>query len=180
MTARATMSGLVTQRERKASAFERESRSSGEKVASSQLKAIRVSRVAAGQDKAPGPATFELGAEIRERRVTTVRAGDGSDQRAVEVDYKLSLGTTPSGEISVEMSGSAVLLPVAFAKLPTGRNQRVGRLQDVLEEWQISKLALELYARNYEVLYLLLMDSFGGSVPPPSLIEDVHLVSQSA
>jgi len=121
----------------------------------STLGRVRLARLALGTKSVPKP-TFDLAADMQELEV-----GGGR----LRVRYVISLETYPSVE-RAEMEGVATV---------SGR--RFGNLKDLkgLGESRLAEMAIEIYRKNYESLYLLL-NSMGLEVPSPWLVRDVHLV----
>jgi hypothetical protein len=117
---------------------------------------IKVSRLTVGHSTAMPKVSFDLGADIKE--VETVKG-------RLRLKYTLYLDANPAVE-RAEFSGEVTITSPAISA--------VTDLQ-ALGEDKISEIAMGIYAKNYEILYLT-FQSAGLVAPSPFLIQDVHLV----
>jgi hypothetical protein len=120
------------------------------------LSKIKVSKLTLGHSTAVPPVSFDLGADIKE--VETVKG-------RLRLKYTLYLDANPAVE-RAELSGEVTITSPAISA--------VTDLQ-ALGEDKISEIAMGIYAKNYETLYLT-FQSAGLVAPSPFLIQDVHLV----
>jgi len=124
------------------------------------LSSIKVSRMSLGHEKGAPKVAFDLGADIKELETTKGR---------LRLKYTLYVDANPAVE-RAELRGEVTITsPVISA---------VTDLQ-ALGEDKISEIALQIYRRNFEMLYLLL-ESAGLAAPSPWLIQDVRLVPGEA
>ena len=117
---------------------------------------IKVSRLTFGHAAKMPKVSFDLGADIKEAETSKGR---------LRLSYTLYLDANPAVE-RAEISGEATITSPAITA--------VTDLQAVGEE-KISEIAMAIYSRNYELLYLT-FQSAGLVAPSPLLIEDVHIV----
>jgi hypothetical protein len=120
------------------------------------LSKIKVARLTLGHSNAMPNVSFDLGADIKE--VETVKG-------RLRLKYTLYLDANPAVE-RAELSGEVTITSPAISA--------VTDLQ-ALGEDKISEIAMQIYAKNYETLYLTFQTA-GLAAPSPLLIEDVHLV----
>jgi hypothetical protein len=120
------------------------------------LSKIKVSKLTLGHSTAMPKVSFDLGADIKE--VETVKG-------RLRLKYTLYLDANPAVE-RAELSGEVTITSPAISA--------VTDLQ-ALGEDKISDIAMGIYAKNYEILYLT-FQSAGLIAPSPFLIQDVHLV----
>jgi hypothetical protein len=121
------------------------------------LSKIKVSRLTLGHSTAMPKVSFDLGADIKE--VETVKG-------RLRLKYTLYLDANPAVE-RAEFSGEVTITSPAISA--------VTDLQ-ALGDDKISDIAMGIYAKNYEILYLT-FQSAGLVAPSPFLIQDVHLVA---
>lgn len=124
------------------------------------LSSIKVSRMTLGYDKILSKVAFDLGADIKEIETTKGR---------LRLKYTLYIDASPAVE-RAELRGDVTITSPAISS--------VTDLQ-ALGEDKISEIALQIYRRNFEVLYLAL-ESAGLVAPSPWLIQDVRLVPGEA
>jgi hypothetical protein len=124
------------------------------------LSSIKVSRMSLGYGKVLPKVAFDLGADIKEVETTKGR---------LRLKYTLYIDASPAIE-RAELRGEVTITSPAISS--------VTDLQ-ALGEDKISEIALQIYRRNYEVLYLTL-ETAGLVAPSPWLIEDVRLVPGEA
>ncbi len=121
------------------------------------LSKIKVSKLTLGHSTAMPKVSFDLGADIKEVDTTKGR---------LRLKYTLYLDANPAVE-RAELSGEVTITSPAISA--------VTDLQALGEE-KISEIAMAIYAKNYEILYLT-VQSAGLVAPSPLLIQDVHLVA---
>lgn len=120
------------------------------------LSKIKVSRLTFGHGKSLPKVSFDLGADIKEVETTKGR---------LRLRYTLYLDANPAVE-RAELSGEVTIT--------SPRITAVTDLQALGEE-RISDIAMQIYSKNYETLYLT-FETAGLVAPSPLLIQDVHLV----
>ena len=120
------------------------------------LSRIKVSRLTFGHSSAVPKVSFDLGADMKEVETSKGR---------LRLKYKLYLDANPAVE-RAELEGEVI---ITSAKISA-----VTDLQALGEE-KISAIAMQIYAKNYELLYLTFQTA-GLTAPPPFLIQDVHVV----
>lgn len=120
------------------------------------LSKIKVTKLTLGHTSALPKVSFDLGAEIKEIETAKGR---------LRLKYTLYLDANPAVE-RAELSGEVTITSPAISA--------VTDLQ-ALGEDKISDIAMGIYAKNYEILYLT-FQSAGLVAPSPFLIQDVHLV----
>jgi hypothetical protein len=120
------------------------------------LSRIKVAKLILGHTTAMPKVSFDLGADIKETETAKGR---------LRLKYTLYLDANPAVE-RAELSGDVTITSPAITA--------VTDLQALGDE-KISDLAMQIYAKNYETLYLTLQSS-GLVAPSPYLIQDVHLV----
>jgi len=121
------------------------------------LSKIKVAKLTLGHSTAMPKVSFDLGADIKEVETAKGR---------LRLKYTLYLDANPAVE-RAELSGDVTITSPAITA--------VTDLQALGDE-KISDIAMRIYAKNYETLYLTLQSS-GLVAPPPHLIQDVHFVS---
>ena len=121
------------------------------------LTRIKVSRLTFGHSSKIPKVSFDLGADMKEVETAKGR---------LRLRYTLYIDAYPAVE-RAELEGEILIT--------SPRISAVTDLQALGEE-KISELAMQIYAKNYEVLYLTL-ESAGLAAPSPLLIQDVHIVS---
>jgi hypothetical protein len=119
------------------------------------LSKIKVSRLTLGHGTALPKVSFDLGADIKEVETAKGR---------LRLRYTLYLDANPAVE-RAELSGEVTITSPAISA--------VTDLQALGDE-KISDIAMQIYAKNYEILYLLFQTA-GLISPSPHLIRDVHL-----
>jgi hypothetical protein len=124
------------------------------------LSSIKVSRMSLGFGRVLSKVAFDLGADIKEIETTKGR---------LRLRYTLYIDASPAVE-RAELRGDVTITSPAISA--------VTDLQ-ALGEDKISDIALQIYRRNFEVLYLTL-ESAGLVAPSPWLIKDVRLVPGEA
>jgi hypothetical protein len=122
----------------------------------STLTKIKVSRLTFGHSTKVPKVTFDLGADIKE-----VETAKGH----LRLKYTLYIDANPVVE-RAELEGEVVISSPAITASTD--------LQ-MLGEDKISEIAMQIYAKNYETIYLT-FSSVGLTAPPPLLIQDVHMV----
>ena|SRR6266550_553225 len=120
------------------------------------LTSIKVSRMTLGHGRILQKVLFDLGADIKEIETTKGR---------LRLKYTLYIDASPAVE-RAELRGEVTITSPAITS--------VTDLQ-ALGEDKISDIALQIYRRNFELLYLTL-ESAGLAAPSPWLIQDVRLV----
>jgi hypothetical protein len=120
------------------------------------LSKIKVSKLTFGHSTSIPKVSFDLGADIKEIETAKGR---------LRLKYTLYLDSNPAVE-RAELSGEVTITSPAISA--------VTDLQ-ALGEDKISEIAMGIYAKNYEILYLT-FQSAGLVAPSPFLIQDVHLV----
>ncbi len=124
------------------------------------LSRIKVSKLTLGHGGKVPTVSFDLGADIKEVETLEGR---------IRLKYTLYIDANPAVE-RAELQGEVTITSPAI--------NRVTNLQALGEE-KISKIAMQIYGKNYEVLYLT-FESAGLTAPPPWLIQDVHFVPGEA
>src|SRR5271154_506868 len=124
------------------------------------LTKIKVSKLTLGHSTAMPKVSFDLGADIKEVETAKGR---------LRLKYTLYLDANPAVE-RAELAGDVTITSPGISA--------VTDLQ-ALGEDKISDIAMMIYAKNYETLYLT-FQSAGLVAPSPLLIEDVHLVPGEA
>lgn len=119
------------------------------------LSKIKVSRLTFGHSTKMPKVAFDLGADIKEVETAKGR---------LRLKYTLYLDANPAVQ-RAELSGVVTITSPAISA--------VTDLQ-ALGEDKVSEIAMQIYAKNYETLYLT-FESAGLVVPSPLLIKDVHL-----
>jgi hypothetical protein len=120
------------------------------------LRRIKASRLTLGHGAALPKVDFDLGADIKETETAKGR---------LRLKYTLFIDTNPAVE-RAELQGEVTITSAAISA--------VTDLQ-VLGEEKISEIAMLIYKRNYEIIYLT-FESAGLVAPTPWLIQDAHLV----
>ncbi len=120
------------------------------------LSKIKVSRMTLGHVKKVPKIVFDLGADIKEIETTKGR---------LRLRYTLFIDANPAVE-RAELHGEVTITSPAISP--------VTDLQALGEE-KVSEIAMQIYRRNFEILYLTL-ESAGLTAPSPWLIQDVHVV----
>jgi hypothetical protein len=120
------------------------------------LTRIKVARLTLGHSTRMPKVTFDLGADMKELEKSSGR---------LRLRYTLHVDANPAVE-RAELEGELTI-----------RNPRIGPKTDLqaLGEQKISDIAMQIYAKNYEMLYLT-FQSLGLVAPSPLLIQDVHMV----
>jgi hypothetical protein len=120
------------------------------------LSKIKVSKLTPGHSTAMPKVSFDLGADIKE-----IETAKGK----LRLRYTLYLDSNPAVG-RAELSGEVTITSPAISSVT-----------DLLAlgEDKISEIAMGIYAKNYEILYLT-FQSAGLVAPSPFLIQDVHLV----
>jgi hypothetical protein len=121
------------------------------------LTKVKVAKLILGHTTAMPKVTFDLGAEIKE--IETVKG-------RLRLKYTLYLDANPAVE-RAELSGEVTITSPAISA--------VTDLQ-ALGEGKISEIAMQIYAKNYETLYLTFQTA-DLIAPSPLLIQDVHMVA---
>ena len=121
------------------------------------LSRIKIAKLTLGHSTAMPKVSFDLGADIKEIETAKGR---------LRLKYTLYLDANPAVE-RAELSGDVTITSPGITA--------VTDLQALGEE-KISDIAMQIYKKNYETLYLTFQSS-GLVAPSPHLIEDVHLVS---
>lgn len=124
------------------------------------LTRIKVSRLTFGHGGKIPKVSFDLGADIKEMETA---------QGRLRLRYTLFIDANPAVE-RAELQGEVTIT--------SPRISAVTDLQALGEE-KISEIAMQIYYRNYETLYLV-FDSAGLTAPAPLLIQDVHFVEGEA
>jgi len=125
------------------------------------LSKIKVSRLTLGHSRTlPPKVSFDLGADIKEVETAKGR---------LRLRYTLYVDANPAVE-RAELQGEVIITSPSITA--------VTDLQS-LEEEKISEIAMLIYRRNFETLYLA-FQSAALMAPSPWLIEDVHLVAGEA
>jgi hypothetical protein len=117
---------------------------------------VKVSRLTFGHSTKIPKVSFDLGADIKEVETTKGR---------LRLRYTLYLDANPAVE-RAEISGEVTITSPTITA--------VTDLQ-ALGEDKVSEVAMQIYAKNYELLYLT-FQSAGLVAPSPLLIQDVHFV----
>lgn len=121
------------------------------------LKRIKISKLTFGHSSKMPKVSFDLGADMKEVETAKGR---------LRLKYTLYIDANPAVQ-RAELEGEVLITSPAITA--------VTDLQ-ALGEDKISDIAMQVYARNYEILYLTL-ESAGLAAPSPLLIQDVHLVA---
>ena len=119
------------------------------------LSKIKVSKLTLGHGTTLPKVSFDLGADIKEVETAKGR---------LRLKYTLYLDANPAVQ-RAELSGEVTITSAAISA--------VTDLQALGEE-KISEVAMQIYAKNYETLYLVFQTA-GLVAPSPHLIQDVHL-----
>jgi hypothetical protein len=119
------------------------------------LSKIKVSKLTLGHGTALPKVSFDLGADIKEVETAKGR---------LRLKYTLYLDANPAVE-RAELSGEVTITSPTITS--------VTDLQALGEE-KISDIAMQVYSKNYETLYLVFQTA-GLVAPSPYLIQDVHL-----
>ena len=119
------------------------------------LTRIKVAKLTFGHNKAMPKVAFDLGADIKEMETTKGR---------LRLKYTLYLDANPAVE-RAELAGEVTITSPTISA--------VTDLQALGEE-KVSEIAMLIYAKNYETLYLT-FESAGLIAPSPLLIQDVHI-----
>jgi hypothetical protein len=119
------------------------------------LSKIKVSKLTFGHAAKIPKVSFDLSADIKEVETTKGR---------LRLKYTLYLDANPAVE-RAELQGEVIIT-----------SQKITSVTDLqaLGEEKISDIAMQIYAKNYETLYLI-FESAGLAAPPPGLIQDVYL-----
>jgi hypothetical protein len=120
------------------------------------LRRIKVSKLALGHSTKLPKVSFDLGADIKEIETAKGR---------LRLKYTLYVDANPAVE-RAELEGEVIVTSPAISP--------VTDLQSLGED-KVSEIAMQIYRRNFETLYLTLA-SAGLVAPSPWLIEDVHMV----
>lgn len=120
------------------------------------LSRIKVSRLTLGHTTIMPKVSFDLGADMKEIETAKGR---------LRLKYTLYIDANPAVERG-ELGGEVTITSPAISA--------VTDLQALGEE-KISDIAMQIYAKNYETLYLAFQTA-GLVAPSPFLIQDVHLV----
>ena len=118
---------------------------------------IKVSRLTLGHSRTLPKVSFDLGADIKEVETAKGR---------LRLRYTLYVDANPAVE-RAELQGEVIITSPSITA--------VTDLQSLGEE-KISEIAMLIYRRNFETLYLA-FQSAALVAPSPWLIEDVHLVA---
>ena len=120
------------------------------------LTRIKVSRLTFGHSTKVPKVSFDLGADMKEVETSKGR---------LRLKYTLYLDANPAVE-RAELEGEVLIT-----------SPKITAVTDLqaLGEDKISDIAMQVYAKNYETLYLT-FESAGLTAPSPLLIQDVHLV----
>ena len=121
------------------------------------LSKIKVSRLTLGHGSRLPKVTFDLGADMKEVETAKGR---------LRLRYTLFVDANPAVE-RAELHGEITITSPSISA--------VTDLQALGEE-KISEIAMQIYRKNYEHLYLA-FESAGLTAPSPWLIQDVHMVS---
>lgn len=125
------------------------------------LSKIKVSRLTLGHSHSRLPkVSFDLGADIKEVETAKGR---------LRLRYTLYIDANPAVE-RAELHGEVIITSPSITP--------VTDLQSLGEE-KISEIAMLIYRKNFETLYLS-FESAGLVAPSPWLIEDVHFVAGEA
>lgn len=119
------------------------------------LTKIKVSRLTFGHSTKMPTVAFDLGADIKEMETAKGR---------LRLKYTLYLDANPAVQ-RAELSGEVIITSPAISA--------VTDLQ-ALGEDKISEIAMQIYSKSYEILYLT-FESAGLVAPSPLFINDVHL-----
>lgn len=122
----------------------------------SSISRVKVSRLTLGQDKRQPKVTFDLGADIKEAETARGR---------LTLKFVLYIDAIPAIQ-RAELEGTVAIMSPLITP--------VTDLQALGDE-KISEMAMQIYQKNYELVYLL-FTSEGLSAPSPWLIRDVQLV----
>jgi hypothetical protein len=120
------------------------------------LTRIKVARLTLGHNAKVPKVTFDLGADMKELEKSAGR---------LRLKYTLYIDANPAVE-RAELEGELTI-----------KNPKITSNTDLqaLGEGKISDIAMQIYAKNYETLYLA-FESVGLVAPSPLLIQDVHMV----
>ncbi len=120
------------------------------------LSRIKVSRLTFGHSTKVPKVSFDLGADMKEVETSKGR---------LRLKYTLYIDANPAVE-RAELEGEIVIT-----------SPRITAVTDLqaLGEDKISDIAMQVYAKNYETIYLT-FESAGLTAPSPLLIQDVHIV----
>ena len=120
------------------------------------LTRIKVARLTLGHNAKVPKVSFDLGADMKELEKSSGR---------LRLKYTLYLDANPAVE-RAELEGELTI-----------KNPKITSNTDLqaLGEEKISAIAMQIYAKNYETLYLT-FESVGLVAPSPLLIRDVHIV----
>lgn len=119
------------------------------------LTKLKVSRLTLGHDAKVPKVSFDLGADIKEVETAKGR---------LRLKYTLFIDANPAVQ-RAELQGEVIITSPAISA--------VTDLQALGDE-KVSELAMMIYAKNYETIYLT-FDTLGLVAPSPLLIQDVHL-----
>ena len=119
------------------------------------LTRIKVSRLTLGHASAMPKVAFDLGADIKEVETAKGR---------LRLKYTLYVDANPAVQ-RAELQGEVIITSPAISS--------VTDLQALGNE-KVSEIAMQIYSKNYETLYLT-FETLGLMVPSPLLIQDVHL-----
>ncbi len=119
------------------------------------LSRIKVSKLTLGHSAAMPKVSFDLGADIKEVETSNGR---------LRLKYTLFIDANPAVE-RAELEGEVTITSPRITK--------VTDLQALGEE-KISAIAMQIYQKNFEALYLT-FETAGLVAPSPWLIQDVHL-----
>jgi hypothetical protein len=121
------------------------------------LSRVKVSRLTFGHSKKLPKVSFDLGADMKEVETSAGR---------LRLKYTLYIDSNPAVQ-RAELEGEVMIT-----------SPRITAVTDLqaLGDDKISDIAMQVYAKNYETIYLL-FQSAGLAAPTPLLIQDVHLVS---
>lgn len=122
----------------------------------STLTKIKVTRLTLGHTKKLPKISFDLGADMKEVETAKGR---------LRLKYTLYVDANPAVE-RAELHGEVTITSPAIT--PVTDLQTLG-------EDKISEIAMQIYQRNFEILYLT-FESAGLQAPSPWLIQDVHIV----
>jgi hypothetical protein len=120
------------------------------------LSRIKVSRLTFGHSTKVPKVSFDLGADMKEVETSKGR---------LRLKYTLYIDANPAVE-RAELEGEVLITSPKITS--------VTDLQ-ALGEDKISDIAMQVYTKNYETIYLT-FESAGLTAPSPLLIQDVHLV----
>ena len=121
------------------------------------LRRIHVARLTLGHEKSP-KASFDLNADLKEVN---------REKTKLKFRYTLYLETFPAIQ-RAELEGDAEVESPLFESV-----EDLGSL----DEGMFTDLAIEIYRKNYDVLYLV-FESLGLEAPSPWIVKDVHLIGK--